>query len=145
MPGRRGVTTSHSVPLRVKADEAYLVGKGLPPVAAYLDIPGIVRIAQEHDIDAIHPGYGFLSERSDFADACVKAGIRFIGPRASVMAKMGDKVAARKSAIEAGLPVIPGTDDAVLNAEEALEFVTKHGVPVIFKVNKTRQYLILYL
>ena len=110
------------------------MGKGLPPVAAYLDIPGIVRIAQEHDIDAIHPGYGFLSERSDFADACVKAGIRFIGPRASVMAKMGDKVAARKSAIEAGLPVIPGTDDAVLNAEEALEFVTKHGVPVIFKV-----------
>ena len=136
------MTTSHSVSHRVKADEAYLVGKGLPPVAAYLDIPGIVRIAQEHDIDAIHPGYGFLSERSDFADACVKAGIRFIGPRASVMAKMGDKVAARKSAIEAGLPVIPGTDDAVLNAEEALEFVTKHGVPVIFKVNKTRQYLI---
>ena len=69
-----------------------MVGRGLPPVAAYLDIPDIVRIAQEHDIDAIHPGYGFLSERSDFADACVKAGIRFIGPRASVMAKMGDKV-----------------------------------------------------
>ena len=126
---------------RAKADEAYLVGKGLPPVAAYLDIPGIVRIAQEHDIDAIHPGYGFLSERSDFADACVKAGIRFIGPRASVMAKMGDKVAARKSAIEAGLPVIPGTDDAVLNAEEALEFVTQHGVPVIFKATLTTQCL----
>ena len=119
---------------RVKADEAYLVGKGKAPVAAYLDIPGIVSLAQQNDIDAIHPGYGFLSERSDFAEACVKAGIRFIGPRASVMAKMGDKVAARKSAIEAGLPVIPGTDDAVLNAEEALEFVTKHGVPVIFKV-----------
>ena len=95
---------------RVKADEAYLVGKGKAPVAAYLDIPGIVSLAQQNDIDAIHPGYGFLSERSDFAEACVKAGIRFIGPRASVMAKMGDKVAARKSAIEAGLPVIPGTD-----------------------------------
>ena len=67
-------------------------------------------MAQENDIDAIHPGYGFLSERSDFAEACVKSGIRFIGPRASVMAKMGDKVAARKSAIDAGLPVIPGTD-----------------------------------
>jgi len=118
---------------RVKADEAYLVGKGLPPVAAYLDIPGIVRIAQEHDIDAIHPGYGFLSERSDFAESCVKAGIRFIGPRPSVMAKMGDKVAARQSAIAAGLPIIPGTDTAVNTAEEALEFVTKHGVPVIFK------------
>ena len=124
----------------MKADEAYLVGKGLPPVAAYLDINSIIRIAQEHDVDAIHPGYGFLSERSDFADACVKAGIRFIGPRASVMAKMGDKVAARKSAIEAGLPVIPGTDDAVLNAEEALEFVTKHGVPVIFKATFTNIY-----
>eukprot|EP00092_Neocalanus_flemingeri_P000966 GFUD01001033.1.p1 GENE.GFUD01001033.1~~GFUD01001033.1.p1 ORF type:complete len:1189 (+),score=366.11 GFUD01001033.1:73-3639(+) len=118
---------------RVKADEAYLVGKGLAPVAAYLDIPGIVRIAQEHDIDAIHPGYGFLSERSDFAEACVKAGIRFIGPKASVMAKMGDKVAARQSAIAAGLPIIPGTDTAVNTAEEALEFVTAHGVPVIFK------------
>ena len=117
-----------------------MVGRGLSPVAAYLDIPDIVRIAQEHDIDAIHPGYGFLSERSDFADACVKAGIRFIGPRASVMAKMGDKVAARKSAIEAGLPVIPGTDDAVLNAEEALEFVTQHGVPVIFKATLTNIY-----
>jgi len=118
---------------RVKADEAYLVGKGKAPVAAYLDIPGIVNLAQENDIDAIHPGYGFLSERSDFAEACVKAGIRFIGPRASVMAKMGDKVAARKSAIDAGLPVIPGTDGAVNNAEEALEFVTQHGLPVIFK------------
>lgn len=118
---------------RVKADEAYLVGKGLAPVAAYLDVPGIVRIAQEHDIDAIHPGYGFLSERSDFAESCVKAGIRFIGPRPSVMAKMGDKVAARQSAIAAGLPIIPGTDCAVNTAEEALEFVTQHGVPVIFK------------
>jgi len=118
---------------RVKADEAYLVGKGLPPVAAYLDVPGIVRIAQEHDIDAIHPGYGFLSERSDFAEACVKAGIRFIGPKANVMAKMGDKVAARQSAIAAGLPIIPGTDTAVNTAEEALEFVTQHGTPVIFK------------
>jgi len=118
---------------RVKADEAYLVGQGLPPVAAYLDIPGIVRVAQEHDIDAIHPGYGFLSERPDFAEACVKAGIRFIGPRASVMARMGDKVAARQSAIAAGLPIIPGTDEAVTTAEEALEFVTKHGCPVILK------------
>ena len=100
-------------------------------------MPGIVRLAQENDVDAIHPGYGFLSERSDFADACVKAGIRFIGPRASVMAKMGDKVAARQSAIEAGLPVIPGTDGAVENAEEALEFVTQHGLPVIFKVRRS--------
>ena len=79
-----------------------------------MDVPGIVSLAQQNDIDAIHPGYGFLSERSDFAEACVKAGIRFIGPRASVMAKMGDKVAARRSAIEAGLPVIPGTDGEII-------------------------------
>ena len=90
-------------------------------------------VCQEHDVDAIHPGYGFLSERSDFADACVKAGIRFIGPKGAVMAKMGDKVAARQSAIAAGLPIIPGTDEAVNTAEEALEFVTKHGCPVILK------------
>ena len=102
-------------------------------MAAYLDIPSIIRIAQEHDIDAIHPGYGFLSERSDFAEACVKAGIRFIGPRAQVMAKMGDKVAARKSAIAAGLPVIPGTDEAVTSGDEAAEFVSQHGTPVILK------------
>ena len=140
--GRRSLfspssTVYHCSNPRVKADEAYLVGKGKAPVAAYLDVPGIVRLAQENDVDAIHPGYGFLSERSDFADACVKAGIRFIGPRASVMAKMGDKVAARQSAIEAGLPVIPGTDGAVENAEEALEFVTQHGLPVIFKVRRS--------
>ena len=101
---------------RFKADEAYQIGKGphlaetMGPIEAYLSIPEILRVAKAANVDAIHPGYGFLSERSDFADACVKAGIRFIGPRASVMAKMGDKVAARKSAIEAGLPVIPGTD-----------------------------------
>jgi len=118
---------------RVKADEAYVVGKGLPPVAAYLDIPSIIDIAQEHDVDAIHPGYGFLSERSDFAEACVKGGIRFIGPKASVMAKMGNKVAARHSAIAAGLPIIPGTDEGVTTAEEAYEYVTEHGAPVIFK------------
>lgn len=118
---------------RTKADEAYLVGKGLAPVEAYLNIPDIIRIAQEADVDAIHPGYGFLSERPDFASACVKAGVRFIGPSASVMAKMGDKVAARKAAINAGLPIVPGTDTALQSAEEAEEFCEKNGVPVIFK------------
>ena len=70
-----------------------------------------------HDIDAIHPGYGFLSERSDFAAACEANGIAFIGPRAHVMAKMGDKVSARQSALEAGLPIIPGTDTALSDSE----------------------------
>lgn len=102
---------------RQKADEAYLVGQGLEPVAAYLSIPEIVRVAKSHRVDAIHPGYGFLSENSEFAKACEDNGIRFIGPSAAVMAKMGDKVAARKSAIDAGLPIIPGTDHALTNAD----------------------------
>ena len=72
---------------------------------------------QVHNIDAIHPGYGFLSERSDFAAACESNGITFIGPRAQVMAKMGDKVSARQSALDAGLPIIPGTDTALSDAE----------------------------
>ncbi|CAG2179856.1 unnamed protein product, partial [Oppiella nova] len=85
---------------RLKADEAYLVGKGLPPVQAYLHIPDIIRIAKEADVDAIHPGYGFLSERSDFARTIVDNDMRFIGPSPDVMARMGDKVEARKAAIE---------------------------------------------
>ena len=84
-------------------------------------------------IDAIHPGYGFLSERSDFSAACAEAGIQFIGPKAEVMARMGDKVAARKSAIEAGLPVIPGTDHALSSPQEAYKFCKEHGVPVMLK------------
>ena len=98
---------------RQKADEAYLVGKGMDPVAAYLNIEEIVRLAKDKGIDAIHPGYGFLSERSDFARACEEAGIAFIGPQSAVMAKMGDKVAARQSATGAGLPIVPGTDTAL--------------------------------
>lgn len=77
---------------RQKADEAYIVGKGLPPVAAYLNIDQIIEIALKHKIDAIHPGYGFMSERADFAQACKDNGIVFIGPSAEVMRQMGDKV-----------------------------------------------------
>uniref|UniRef100_A0A672Q3I7 pyruvate carboxylase n=1 Tax=Sinocyclocheilus grahami TaxID=75366 RepID=A0A672Q3I7_SINGR len=86
---------------RQKADEAYLIGKGLPPVAAYLHIPDIIKVAKENEVDAIHPGYGFLSERADFAQACVDAGVRFIGPTPDVVRKMGDKVEARSIAISA--------------------------------------------
>lgn len=80
---------------RQKADEGYLVGRGLPPVQAYLNIPEIIQVAKENDVDAIHPGYGFLSERSDFAQAVTDAGIRFIGPSPKVVQQMGDKVIAR--------------------------------------------------
>ncbi|XP_026272548.1 pyruvate carboxylase, mitochondrial isoform X1 [Frankliniella occidentalis] len=118
---------------RQKADESYIVGKGLPPVQAYLNIPDIIRIAKENNVDAIHPGYGFLSERSDFAQAVVDAGIRFIGPAPRVVQQMGDKVAARQAAIAAGVPIVPGTDGPVTKAEEAEEFCMKHGLPVIFK------------
>ncbi|XP_055854141.1 pyruvate carboxylase, mitochondrial isoform X2 [Episyrphus balteatus] len=118
---------------RQKADESYIVGKGLPPVEAYLNIPEIIRVCKENDVDAVHPGYGFLSERSDFAQSVIDAGLRFIGPSPKVVQQMGDKVAARVAAIEAGVPIVPGTDGPVTTKEEALEFCKKHGLPVIFK------------
>uniref|UniRef100_A0A8C3MKW8 pyruvate carboxylase n=1 Tax=Geospiza parvula TaxID=87175 RepID=A0A8C3MKW8_GEOPR len=118
---------------RQKADEAYLVGRGLPPVQAYLHIPDIIRVAQENEVDAIHPGYGFLSERADFAQACLDAGVRFVGPRPEVVRKMGDKVEARAIAIAAGVPVVPGTPSPVSALAEAQEFATRVGFPVILK------------
>ncbi|XP_076442517.1 pyruvate carboxylase, mitochondrial-like isoform X2 [Babylonia areolata] len=118
---------------RQKADESYLIGKGLPPVAAYLNIPEIIDIAKENDVDAIHPGYGFLSERADFAQACVDAGIQFVGPSPEVVQRMGDKVEARQSAINAGVQVVPGTPGPVSTAEEAIQFCRENSLPVIFK------------
>uniref|UniRef100_A0A4W4GQM3 Pyruvate carboxylase n=1 Tax=Electrophorus electricus TaxID=8005 RepID=A0A4W4GQM3_ELEEL len=118
---------------RQKADEAYLIGKGLPPVAAYLHIPDIIKVAKENNVDAIHPGYGFLSERHDFAQACAEAGVRFIGPSPEVVRKMGDKVEARALAIQAGVPVVPGTDSPISSLQEAREFASTYGFPIIFK------------
>ncbi|XP_063175279.1 LOW QUALITY PROTEIN: pyruvate carboxylase, mitochondrial [Chroicocephalus ridibundus] len=118
---------------RQKADEAYLVGRGLPPVQAYLHIPDIIRVAQENGVDAIHPGYGFLSERADFAQACLDAGVRFVGPPPDVVRKMGDKVEARAIAIAAGVPVVPGTSSPVSGLSEAQDFARRVGFPVIFK------------
>ena len=80
---------------RTKADEAYLIGENQSPLGAYLDIPGIIDLAKRRGVDAIHPGYGFLSENADFARACEEAGITFIGPPADVLASMGDKLAAK--------------------------------------------------
>ncbi|XP_065057010.1 pyruvate carboxylase, mitochondrial-like isoform X2 [Rhopilema esculentum] len=118
---------------RQKADEAYMIGKGMPPVAAYLNAPEIIRVAKEHDVDAIHPGYGFLSERHDFARACVKAGIKFIGPRPEIIHLMGDKIEARKAAVKNGVPVIPGTDKPVKTMEEVREFCEEFGMPIMLK------------
>ena len=94
---------------RFKADEAYLVGKGKGPVAAYLDIEGVVSIAKEKGVDLIHPGYGFLSENAPFARACSKAGLTFVGPSPELLEQMGDKVAARQAAEQAGVPTLPAT------------------------------------
>ncbi|XP_073727330.1 pyruvate carboxylase a [Misgurnus anguillicaudatus] len=118
---------------RQKADEAYLIGKGMQPVAAYLHIPDIIKVAKENDVDAIHPGYGFLSERADFAQACADAGVRFVGPSPEVVRKMGDKVEARAIAISAGVPVVPGTNAPISTLQEAQEFSKTYGFPIIFK------------
>ena len=118
---------------RFKADEAYQVGAGKGPVVAYLDIAGIVALAKEKGVDAIHPGYGFLSENPAFARACEKAGIVFIGPTPELLELLGDKTAARRLANSAGVPVLPGTDQSIGSAAEARKFAASIGYPVIVK------------
>ncbi|MEZ5392052.1 MAG: biotin carboxylase N-terminal domain-containing protein [Bryobacterales bacterium] len=118
---------------RFKADEAYLVGQGKGPVGAYLDIEGIVSTAKENGVDLIHPGYGFLSENRDFAEACGKAGITFVGPAPRLLELLGDKIAARKLAEEAGVRIVPGTNDPVDDPGKALEIAKQIGMPVIIK------------
>ncbi|SEL01238.1 pyruvate carboxylase [Roseovarius nanhaiticus] len=120
---------------RFKADEAYRIGAGLGPVAAYLSIDEIIRVAKECGADAIHPGYGLLSENPDFVDACTANGITFIGPQAKTMRQLGDKASARRVAIEAGVPVIPATEvlgedmDAIRAEAEAV------GYPLMLKAS----------
>ncbi len=117
---------------RYKADEAYLIGEDKGPVEAYLDISGIVDLALRHDCDAIHPGYGFLSENPEFAKACNEAGIAFIGPSPEHLALFGDKVTARRTALAAGVPVVPGSDGEV-DVEAARAFAQAHGYPLMLK------------
>ncbi|WP_424977018.1 pyruvate carboxylase [Leisingera sp. S232] len=120
---------------RFKADEAYRIGEGMGPVAAYLSIEEIIRVAKESGADAIHPGYGLLSENPDFVDACARNGITFIGPKAETMRALGDKASARRVAIEAGVPVIPATevlgDDMDAIRKEAGEV----GYPLMLKAS----------
>jgi pyruvate carboxylase len=118
---------------RFKADEAYQVGIGKGPVEAYLDIDGIVALAREKDVDAIHPGYGFLAENPAFATACEKAGIIFVGPTPDLLKLLGDKTAARRLAASAGVPVLPGTEDPVKSAAEAHKVAKEIGYPIIVK------------
>ncbi|MBT2581822.1 pyruvate carboxylase [Planococcus sp. ISL-109] len=120
---------------RYKADESYLVGKGKKPIDAYLDIEDIIRIAKDSDVDAIHPGYGFLSENVHFARRCEEEGIIFIGPTSRHLDMFGDKVKARGQAIAAGIPVIPGTDGPVESLEEIEAFSKQAGFPLMIKAS----------
>ena len=120
---------------RFKADESYLIGAGKKPIQAYLDIDDIVRIAREAKIDAIHPGYGFLSENPDFAEACKKAGIIFIGPKPEVMRLLGNKVAARNLAEKVGVAVVPATAALPHDINAAKKLAAKVGYPLMLKAS----------
>ncbi|RMF39137.1 MAG: pyruvate carboxylase, partial [Alphaproteobacteria bacterium] len=120
---------------RFKADEAYRIGEGLGPVEAYLSIPEIIRIARLSGADAIHPGYGLLSENPDFVDACTEAGIAFIGPRSETMRALGDKASARRVAIAAGVPVVPATEVLPEDMDEVRRMAAAIGYPLMLKAS----------
>lgn len=118
---------------RFKADEAYLIGKPGEPIRAYLDIDNIVDVAKRYHVDAIHPGYGFLSEKAAFAEACEKAGICFVGPPVSALKNLGDKTSARRIAQQAGVPVLGGSDDAISDPVQAKKLAESLGYPIMLK------------
>ena len=120
----------HALHVR-KADEAYNIGPD--PVAGYLNAHRIVNLAVATGCDAIHPGYGFLSENPDFAEICARRGIKFIGPDADVIRKMGNKIEARRSMIAAGVPVVPGSDSSLTSLQEAVALANNIGYPVMLK------------
>ncbi|MEH7453703.1 pyruvate carboxylase [Gottfriedia acidiceleris] len=118
---------------RYKADEAYIVGKGKKPIDAYLDIEGIIEIAKKNNVDAIHPGYGFLSENIKFAQRCEEEGIIFIGPYSRHLDIFGDKIKAKQQALQANLPIIPGSNGPVNSLDDVKEFGETYGFPIIIK------------
>lgn len=118
---------------RFKADEAYEIGANKGPVEAYLDFEGIVAMAKEKGVDAIHPGYGFLSENPALPRACERAGITFVGPSARLLELLGDKTAARELAQRARVPIIPGTKDAVSDFRKVKDLAAGIGYPMILK------------
>ncbi|MGX1099294.1 pyruvate carboxylase [Amorphus sp. MBR-141] len=120
---------------RFKADEAYQVGRGKGPIEAYLDIEDVIRVAVESGVDAVHPGYGFLSENPDFAEACATAGLIFIGPSPDTMRALGDKVSAREIAVEAGVPVMPATVPLPDDPDEIRRLADEIGFPVMVKAS----------
>ena len=118
---------------RFKSDEAYLIGEGKGPVQAYLDVDGIIALALDKGVDAIHPGYGFLSENPNLARACDQAGITFIGPSATILEQLGDKTAARIIAAKANVPTIPGLDEPIRTLAEAEQHAERIGFPMMIK------------
>lgn len=118
---------------RFKADEAYLVGKGKKPIEAYLDMEDIIRIAKKSGVDAIHPGYGFLSENLEFARRCEEEGLIFVGPSLYHLDIFGDKIKAKEAAVAAGIASIPGSNGPVSGVEEVLDFGKTHGFPIMIK------------
>ncbi|TIX52987.1 MAG: pyruvate carboxylase, partial [Mesorhizobium sp.] len=126
---------------RFKADESYQVGRGphltrdMGPIESYLSIEEVIRVARLSGADAIHPGYGLLSESPEFAEACAKAGIIFIGPKPDTMRRLGNKVAARNLAIEVGVPVIPATDPLPEDIGAVKALAKTIGYPVMLKAS----------
>ena len=120
---------------RFKADEAYKIGEGLGPVQAYLSIEEIIRVARMSGADAVHPGYGLLSENPDLVDACTEAGIAFIGPKADTMRALGDKASARRVAIAAGVPVIPATEVLGEDMTKIARQAEEVGYPLMLKAS----------
>src|SRR5664279_2865397 len=116
------------------ADEAYFIGAA-PSTESYLNIDKIIGVAKQSGADAIHPGYGFLSEKASFSERCAAEGIIFIGPSAYAISTMGDKITARKTMIAAGVPVVPGTTDKVTSEKEALAAIKEIGLPVMIKAS----------
>src|SRR5512141_1983536 len=121
----------HSLHVKL-ADESVCIGPA-PSALSYLNINAIISAAELTDAEAIHPGYGFLSENANFAEVCEKCGIIFIGPSAESMRIMGDKISARQAVIKQGVPILPGTKEGVKDVNEAVKIAKKIGFPVIIK------------
>src|SRR6202046_3864084 len=120
---------------RTKADEAYLIGEGKGAIEAYLDIGDILRMPREARVDAMQPGYGFLAENPDFAQACAAAGVIFVGPSPATMRVLGNKVAARNLAVSAGVAVMPATEPLPLDPAECARAAAAVGYPVMLKAS----------
>lgn len=120
---------------RTKADESYLIGEDKGPIDAYLDIDSIIELAKKKNVDAIHPGYGFLSENPEFVKKCEKNGITFIGPSADIMNMMGDKINSKRIAKEVDVATIPGIDEPIKDVKRAKEIAKEIGYPIMLKAS----------